>query len=391
MQDQQYFPVNWADGMKINKSHFVAQENATVAQHLQTIGALLNDYNYGLLPPTNAMSFTPGVYVNVDNQQQVQVRLQHLKVITRGGYFFQFNGDVSPYNKALSAPIPHLSVPFQDLKGRADAFYIILSLNPYTRNPYGQPDPEESPVRIPYTIPSFNLDLLPVSDNITNLIGSFHIPIAKIYIEEQRVMLDNDYVPPCCFINSHSDLVEILAGLEQFYSKTEMYLLQIIQKIQQKKQANEMSAIVFNLCDKLLVIMSSQVSEIKTLAANQSPVILINKLTCLARLLKNTLDYYIGSGKEELMNYCAKWCQVNQGELESVLTGLSNYQYNHLDVNAGVEKVLQFTRTVSTLFNNLSKLDYIGIKNDVGIFVNEKASSYVPDEPIKKRKSFLAE
>ena len=91
------------------------------------------------------------------------------------------------------------------------------------------------------------------------------------------------------------------------------------------------------------------------------------------------------------MNYCAKWCQVNQGELESVLTALSNYQYNHLDVNAGVEKVLQFTRTVSTLFNNLSKLDYIGIKNEVGIFVNEKASSYVPDEPIKKRKSFLAE
>jgi hypothetical protein len=391
MQDQQYFPVNWADGMKINKTHFITQENAITFQHLQTIGAILNDYNYGLLPAAGSQLLTPGVYVNVDNQQQVHVRLQHLKVITRGGYFFQFSGDISPYNKALSAPIPDLSVPFQELKGRASSFYVILSLNPYSRNPYGQPDPEESPVRIPYTSPAFNLDLLPVSDNITNLIGNFHIPIAKIYIDEQRVMLENDYVPPCCFVNSHNDLLEILAGLEQFYSKMETYLLQIIQKIHQKKQLNEMSGIVFTLCDKLLATMSSQVSEIKTLASNQPPVFLINKLTVLARLLKNTLDYYIGTGKEELMNYCAEWCHVSQGDLESVMTGLSNYEYNHLDVNAGIEKVLQFTRTVSTLFNNLSKLDYIGKKKDAGIFVKENAITHSQEEPVKKRKSFLAD
>ncbi len=391
MHDQQYLPVNWADGMKINKSHFISQENAITAQQLQSAGALLNDYNYGLLPSSSALQLTPGVFVNVDNQQQVHVRLQHCRIITRGGYYFQFSGEMNSYNKTLAAPIPHLSVPFQELKGRADTYYVILSVNPFSRSPFGQPDPEEMPVRIPHSIPVFNLDLLPATDNIVNLVGDFHIPIGKIHVDEQRVTLESEYIPPCCYVNSHHDLVEILAGLEQFYGKMENYLLQIIQKIYQKKQVNELAGIVLRLCDTLLGLMATHVSEIKTLAANQPPVFLINKLACVARLFKNTLDQYIGTGKEELMNYCAEWCSVNQGDLESVLTSLSNHQYNHLDVNASIEKVLPFTRTVSTLFNNLSRLDYIGKKKDAGIFVKEDVLSFGSEEQSRKRKSFLAD
>ena len=28
MREQQFLPVNWTDGMKINKSHFTSQDNA---------------------------------------------------------------------------------------------------------------------------------------------------------------------------------------------------------------------------------------------------------------------------------------------------------------------------------------------------------------------------
>ena len=111
----------------------------------------------------------------------------------------------------------------------------------------------------------------------------------------------------------------------------------------------------------------------------------------MARLFKNTFDHYVGSGKEELINYCTEWCNVNQIELETSVTNLSNHPYNHLDINASIDKILQFTRTVSNLFGNLSRLDYIGKKKDAGIFVNEKAVSYEPEQPTIKRKSFLAD
>ena len=40
MREQQFLPVNWIDGMKINKSHFVSQENAFAFQLMQTASAL---------------------------------------------------------------------------------------------------------------------------------------------------------------------------------------------------------------------------------------------------------------------------------------------------------------------------------------------------------------
>jgi hypothetical protein len=45
-------------------------------------------------------------------------------------------------------------------------------------------------------------------------------------------------------VSSHSDLLEIHADLERFFGKMELYALQIIQKILQKKQQNEMAGIV---------------------------------------------------------------------------------------------------------------------------------------------------
>lgn len=111
----------------------------------------------------------------------------------------------------------------------------------------------------------------------------------------------------------------------------------------------------------------------------------------MARLFKNTLDYFIGSGKEEFINYCTEWCNVNQVDLETSITNLSNHQYNHLDANASIEKVLQFTRTISNLFGNLARLDYIGKKKDAGIFVKEKVISYEAEQQTIKRKSFLAD
>lgn len=404
MQQNQYLPVHWIDGMKINKNHFIAQNDAFTSQVTQGVSGLLNEYNYGLLPNASDGNNGLKLFVTTDNQQQVQVRLQQCRAITLGGHIIQL-GDGSPINGGyVSAAIPNLSIPFSELKGKSSDYLVVLIVNPYDRTPYGDADPAELPPRLPYTLPSYKLDLVPVNDVSSDAIGLFQLPVGKLKVLEQKVMLDEDYIAPCSSVKSHSYLIETHAALEHFFGKMELYALQIIQKILQKKQQNEMAGIVQKLCENIAFFTASHLSDIKLIHLQQPPVFLITTVAAFARLFKNTLDFYIGSGKEELLNYCVEWCDVKQGELEGAITTLANHPYNHLDINESLEKANGFIKLINHLFANLVRLEYIGKRKDSGIFVKEQIiqkdsgmlvqeSRVVSDPEVtpKKRRSFLVD
>src|SRR5680860_593495 len=108
----QYLPVHWMDGMKMNKNHFIAQNNAYTAQIAQSVSGLINEVNYGLLPNRGNGQHGLKLSESTDNQQQVQVRLQKCLAITRGGYIIQLDEN-SPLNGgSLATGIPNLNVPF---------------------------------------------------------------------------------------------------------------------------------------------------------------------------------------------------------------------------------------------------------------------------------------
>jgi hypothetical protein len=247
----------------------------------------------------------------------------------------------------------------------------------------------ETPPRIPYTVPALMVDLVPVTEVTRNILGPFQLPVGKMSIEDQRVMLEEDYIPPCTSVSSHTELLDVQAGLEQFYSKMEVYALQIIQKIVQKKQATEMAFIVQKLCESICFFTAGQMPELKSLGSIQPTVYLITKIASLARIMKNTLDCYMGSGKDELVTYFTEWCGVKQGELEGAITTLSSHQYDHIDINDSIGKVSQFTKLISKLFHQLSRLEYIGKRKESGIFVKEEVVKQDNQSP--KRRSFLAE
>ena len=94
-----------------------------------------------------------------------------------------------------------------------------------------------------------------------------------------------------------------------------------------------------------------------------------------------------GTGKEELLNYFKDWItEVNQGEFEGILDNMVNIEYNHMDINASIEKIEAFSVTLSTLMSKLSKLDYIGDKKRSDVIVTSRGAESV--ETPKKR-SFL--
>ena len=391
MQDTHFLPVNWVDGMKINKTHFIAQDNAMTYQLAQHTSCLVDQLSYGILPPVGDKNEAVKLFISTDNQKRIQVRIQQCRAITAGGYYIEFNEDTAIHGNNLITPVVSEPVTLRELKAKATQFYIVLTINPYKRMPYGSAAVEETPPRIPYTVPSLQLDIIPVAEVARNVLGPNQLPVGKMTVDAQRVSLEEEYIPPCTAIYSHPELLEIQAGLEQFYSKMELYALQITQKIIQKKQSNEMSVIVQKICDNISLFTASQLAELKSVGIVQRPVYTVSRVAALARVIKNTLDCFLGSGKEELINYFNEWCNIGQGELEATISDLSTLQYDHLDINDSISKVAQFTKTISKLFYQLSRLEYIGKRKEAGIFVKEEVIKNREDVSVQRRRSFLAD
>ena len=388
----EYLPVNWVDGMKINKSHFIAQDNAFTYRQAHTVSSFLNEHNYGLLPVFDRHHTSAKLFLSLDNEQTVHLRIQRCRAISRGGYVIEFDSDTALTGQQLSAAVPGLQVPFSELKDRSAFYYVVLSIDPYERVPFGTADPKETPPRMPFTMPVYYLTLLPAAETSAVSLGNFQIPVGKVVVEEQLVRLVENYIPPCTAVNSHYELLEVHAGLEQFFGQMELYALQIIQKILQKKQQNELADAIYKISENLTTFTATEYSNFKMSYLYQPPVFMITAVAGMARLIKNTMDFYVGTSKDELISYCTEWCGVSQGELETAITTLCNYQYIHLDINDALEKVLKFTQIISSLFGSLARLEYIGKKKESGIFVKEQVLlSQTENAPVKKRRSFLAD
>jgi hypothetical protein len=388
---ENYWPVNWVDGMKINKTHLTAERNALQQMAMHAAGSHINATNYGLLPPTVAGETGCKVFVSLDNQQQVQVRLVNCHAITPGGVTIHI--DAQTDTATSHAQVPDLSLPFADLKNRSAVYYVVLTANIFDRVPTGLADAEELPPRLPFAAPRYTLSLVPQEQLNGLKTGLYQLALSRVLVQENKVQVDEAYIPPCVATASHPDLLDIFYGLEEFMAKMELYALQINQKILQKKQNNELAMIVQWLCNNILQHQNMHFTQFKWMAMQESPAYMLSLTASLARLIKNSLDVYVNTGKEDLMNYFTEWCEVTQGALETVMTDLTNHQYQHEDINAAVVKVLSFTKTVSGLFHKLSKLDYIGKKKEPGIFVKEEIvqNAETAEALQKKRRNFLAD
>ncbi|MEO6914880.1 MAG: hypothetical protein ABI151_03830, partial [Chitinophagaceae bacterium] len=74
MRDRlKHYFINWVDGMKINKTHFIDQGNG-MKDALHDVASLhLTPHRYGVLPPSVAGENTFSVKVSLDNQKTLRV------------------------------------------------------------------------------------------------------------------------------------------------------------------------------------------------------------------------------------------------------------------------------------------------------------------------------
>lgn len=382
---RKYYSVNWVDGMKINKDHFIAQDNAH-QDALADMGTItLSPNRFGVLPASAAGENTFQVNIAVDNLNTLKATVVSLQAITSGGVRINY--------PALAQSITPLTTTFQfAATGSESVYWLVINALPGQRLPVGNPNPEESPTRYPFV--QINTELLVVSQSqyAQYAYHPFAIVIGKVTVNGNNIQVEEDYIPPCISVNASPDLTGLHAELDQFFASLELRCSQIVQKIFKRSQQNELSELAQFLCDRIMLYIGQSLTDLRWNQMYETPAKMFSTVIGLARVMKNTIDLRIGSGKDELMNYLSEWCELNQGELENMLSRLTAMPYNHNDVNSNIAPIVHFAKVTGKLFESLSNLEFIGKRKESGIFVKEEHTYTAPntatDQPKPKRRFF---
>ncbi|MEO6843524.1 MAG: type VI secretion system baseplate subunit TssK [Ginsengibacter sp.] len=370
--NKKYFPVNWIDGMKINKSHFIDQDNAWTDALQQVASLHLSPVKYGILPPSVDGDDTFNVKISFDNQNTLRVSVLSCKAVTPGGVSINLPSPVTVL-PADSGNILTATFPFSSANSEAIS-WVFLFVHPFEKQTAGSPDIIENPPRFPIVLPTYTIQLVTESEYRQYAQHPYGIPIGKVFINGNDIKVDEEYIPPCVSLNANDDLVSLHSELDKYLADLELYCSQIVQKIFKKDQKNEISELVMFLCDRVILHLSQAITNMRFTVLYEPPVVMFAGVSALARAMKNTIDMRIGSGKDELMNYLAEWCELNQGELEGMLENLANSGFIHNDVNRNIQKIVVFVKVTLRLFQTLSELEFIGKRKKGPVtFVNEES------------------
>jgi hypothetical protein len=374
---KRYF-VNWIDGMKINKNHFISMEDALIYQQHLAARLRIDPYNFGILPQENGEK-SLDISCAIGPEHNVNLKLRRCLAITSGGLLIDFDSEMAD---SAEVEVSLSGFELHPPERGPGQFYIVLKINPYNRVPVGNADPAETPPRHPYVIPEYSLFIVPVEQMNKSGFGDFFLVVGKMSLKDNIPEPEKDYIPPCARVSSDERLLAIESRLLELFSKIELDILVIIRKIHAKEQKTPLAASVLHLAEKIASLHGSQMTRHRLFMKHSPPVSMFEGISQFARGLRNSINTETPERKEEMINYFSDWCSLKQGELDKLIIEAANCGYNHYEIKAVLTKLMIFVETISELFGTLSQLDYIGKRRDTQIYIKEEA---------KSKKSFLAD
>ncbi len=375
--------------MNINKSHLIGLENE-MTDHLRDAQQhQIDGLSYGLLPASPDMDKAVDIWMNIDNQNQLTVHLNHCRAITRGGVRIEITKAIADQLR-LSAN--ELRSMVQLGKDSSDNLMVVLTADPFNRVPVGDADPEETPPRKPFTLPNYTLSLVPEKEMGPGEFGQYHITIGKISVSHGKAVLEDSYIPASMTVGSHPLLMESWERQMRFLSELERNCVSIIQKIFTKQIKNNLAHIITLICRNLIQYINYQAAYFRQIAQNRPPVYMVTHTASMARVIRNEIDIRQGTGAEQLLNYLSEWCGLNQAGFEKVLDEMIGLNYEHHNIRYSLDEIDRFIDVIAPLFHKLAELDYIGKKSKTNIFVKEETLEQEPNEEKSVwRGRFLAE
>lgn len=358
-----HFPVNWIDGMKINKNHFITlQDNIEdLVRDARNLG--VNELNYGLMSTHLTRPFQYSISIDAHNELSVNIKM--MKAVTPGGGRIEITDFTGEFNEKIE---------LKDFDFKENNYYLLLNVDPFQRIPTGEQNMEEIPPRFPNAMSRYFLTSVIESEVNQNNIGALQFPLAKFKTSANNYEILTDYIPPSLTVNSHPALITLFENYESFFKQLEFNAVQISQKIRFRNSTEDENLIanmVFDSCGKILSYVAQNITRNKWTSFSMKPIDVLENVVSLARIIKNSFDSFSGDGKEMLFNYFSEWTEISSGDYERLFSETINSKYKAFDIEPTVAHANNFIAKIDYLFNLLNQLDYIGKKRDTGIFVNE--------------------
>jgi hypothetical protein len=372
-----YSNVNWVNGMKIRKDHFIQQENAFEDKVKDAAACFLNSFNYGLLPIWGSKGTSFKVDLKISNQKFLNISVSQLRALTQGGARIEILESSNPEEFSFDLTGEIEASKKEDIR----VFFIMLTVDQFSKEPFGELETDEDPPRYPFAKPSFKVNLMQENQVSREGILPFSLFIGKIFIKPDRLELFEGYLPACMTLNSHRKLISFHSTVEKFYNQLELNLLSIINKIMEKGQDSTLAHSVLTLAQNILNFISTNNLKIRWQLIDQPPLCLFENIASFARIIRNTIDCNTAAHKEELLNYFTTWSELKQGDFEKLLVYCINFEYNHNEISNNIDQFSEFVQIMTSLFTKLESLAYIGKKKETSIFVKEQTS----------KRSFLAD
>jgi|GEM_PF-2191142 len=171
--------VNWVDGMKISREHFIDQERATRDHLRDAIMAGLSDHHFGLFEPAELV------------MGEREARLNTCRALCRDGSRIEL---LSTHEQDVTCDLS--TVLKTEAEGRS--FHLLAMLQADQREGVGAFVDE--PPRQPEVVPKVSLQLLPVEKLNAAALRSAMVPVARFTVLQGKPILNADFVPPCFVI-----------------------------------------------------------------------------------------------------------------------------------------------------------------------------------------------
>lgn len=370
MRTRQHWPVNWVDGMKINKTHFLMQDE-NLREQLEIVTSLsLNEYNYGLIEADGNLD-TLGIVITSE-----RVELNECRAVTLGGHYLEVN---ALNNGDLHRPMSDLMHNQQF--NESEIWTIVLRVETLKRDLLGEPNPEESPLRHPYAASRLSLEVIPAK----NLAGSEAyrdaIPLAQIEKTYKGIERRKDYYPPLTRVRASLELVQTHGRWQQQIVETESYLFEIVRKVNDKHihgTNNGLSQDLLNLTSAIMRYINDNYDRYTLLIPSEPPVQLVLWFMGMARVIVSELR--LASNPENMEKYIAFY--INDSERYQILqlsNNLKDHQYDHANIADSVQLVGRFISAVNYLFGQLRSLHYNEIADPT--IINRMSSGSIITNP----------
>jgi hypothetical protein len=355
--------------MKISRRHFTAQEDFLLDTIRDTASYGMNSYNYGLLPEGHQPEQVFDIYNSATND--VQLHIRHCQAITQAGYRIAID-DLRISVNALGAGAYRQA---QEAEG-VTQWYILISVNPFDREPAGGFDPEETPPRHLHTLPKYHVELVPAQMVNHSRTGGNYIVAGRILSDNGLVTADAAYIPPCTSLHSHPVLLSYYNAFAQSMAALQQYALRIVQKNSYKNQNSSLAASIRQLCETLLQQFAGSYFYYRNMVHQQPPVHLISIFAQLAHALYVSIELLPPQEKEEALNYCFEWSEVPPHTLLNELSAVVEINYDHHGNGTYMKTIERMLRSLCLIFEKLSGLEYIG-QHKENIVVKEEAVTRV--------------